>query len=366
VSEQIRVVRHGSSECRVHIGTGLLERLPELTSELGDRFLLASEYAFSLLRDRLWSALAAFGEPILVPDGETAKTLNTVDAIVTALLERGARRDSAAIIIGGGVTGDTAGFATAIYLRGIRVVHVPTTFLAQCDSSIGGKVAVNHKLGKNLIGAFHPPAAVISDVGVLSSLPRREILSGVYEALKSGVIGDPSLFELCVRSRDAILARDAYALVEVVSRSVEVKSRIVEMDEREHDQRRLLNYGHTIAHGLESAMRYEGLSHGEAVAWGMLAANSVARARGWIPESLEQRLRAAILAYRPAPIPWDVDRQEILAGIRHDKKFTSSSMVMILPREIGRCEITSVSGEEIDEAVDAMIGASARYVEGSP
>lgn len=205
MSDYIRTVRHGAHDCVVHVGVGTLERLGELTSDYPSRFVVSAKRVLELFGGEVAKALPGI-DPIVMADDERGKGLAAVDAIVTGLLERGARRDATVIVIGGGVTGDAAGFAAAIYLRGVRLVHVPTTLLAQCDSSIGGKVAVNHRLGKNLIGAFHPPAQVISDVSLLQTLPRREVLSGMYEALKSGVIADPELFELTESGSAAILS----------------------------------------------------------------------------------------------------------------------------------------------------------------
>ncbi|MGK2857019.1 MAG: 3-dehydroquinate synthase, partial [Thermoanaerobaculia bacterium] len=337
-----RTVRHGARDCVVHVGVGLLELLGELTEAHRSRFVVVARPVWSLLGETIARALPGI-DPIVMADDETEKGLASVEAIVTALLERGARRDATVIVIGGGVAGDTAGFAAAIFLRGVTLIHVPTTLLAQCDSSIGGKVAVNHRLGKNLVGAFHPPAMVISDVSVLQTLPRREILSGMYEALKSGVIGDPALFELTESQVGAILERDPEVMLQLVGRSVEVKARVVEMDEREGDQRRLLNYGHTLGHGIETVLDYSGMSHGEAVCWGMIGANAIAVRRGLLDARVAERISRAALAYSPTRIPPSVGRAPILAAVGHDKKFTSSSMVMALPRELGRCEVVEVT-----------------------
>lgn len=353
-----RTVRHGARDCVVHVGVGLLERLGELTSAHRSRFLVVARPVWGLLGETIARALPGI-DPIVMADDEREKGLASVDAVVTALLERGARRDATVIVIGGGVAGDTAGFAAAIFLRGVNLIHVPTTLLAQCDSSIGGKVAVNHRLGKNLIGAFHPPAQVISDVSVLQTLPRREILSGMYEALKSGVIGDPALFDLTESQVGAILERDPDVMLDLVSRSVEVKARIVEMDEREGDQRRLLNYGHTLGHGIETVLDYSGMSHGEAVCWGMIGANAVAVRRGLLDSRVAERISRAVLAYSPTPIPPSVERASILAAAGHDKKFTSASMVMALAREIGRCDVVEVSASDLEAGAEAMLGASA-------
>jgi 3-dehydroquinate synthase len=360
VSEYVRTVRHGARDCEVHVGVGLLERLGELTAIYPSRFVVVATRVLDLFGESIAKSLPGI-DPIVMADDEREKGLAAVDAIVTALLERGARRDATVIVVGGGVAGDTAGFAASIFLRGVRLVHVPTTLLAQCDSSIGGKVAVNHPLGKNLVGAFHPPALVISDVALLSTLPRREVLSGMYEAMKSGVIADARLFELTESGAASILDRSPATMLELVTRSVEVKARIVEADEREGDVRRLLNYGHTLGHGVEAALDYAGMSHGEAVCWGMIGANAVAVRRGLLDPRVADRIARAALAYRPEAIPASVDRGAILGAATHDKKFTSSSMVMALAREIGRCEVVEVSDSDLEHGAEAMLAAAAEY-----
>jgi 3-dehydroquinate synthase len=289
---------------------------------------------------------------IAIEEGESRKTLATTNAIVTHLLDRGAKRDSTLVAVGGGMIGDTAGFAAAIFLRGIGLVHVPTTLLAQVDSSIGGKTAVNHARGKNLIGAFHPPVAVVIDPAVLHSLPERERVSGLYEALKGGVIADPTLFEMFERP----LHRPEDELDGLIERAIRVKVNIVDADEREADLRRLLNYGHTIAHGIENAMNYEGITHGEAVAWGMVGANAIAVRRGILPADVSARIERAILALAPRRVPHGIDAHAILAATEHDKKNTGSARVMVLPRAIGACDIVSdVAEEEIAYGIDAVL-----------
>jgi 3-dehydroquinate synthase len=252
-----------------------------------------------------------------------------------------------AVVVGGGMIGDTAGFAASIFLRGIDLVHVPTTLLAQVDSSIGGKVAVNHERGKNLIGSFFPPRAVISDTAILTTLPPREKLSGLYEALKGGVIGDPSLFELLERKSDVDLDT-------VVRKAIRVKAEIVSADAREADMRRLLNYGHTLAHGIEAALQYEGMTHGEAVAWGMIAANAIGVRRGITPESVRRRIDDAVRAWQPSPLP-RLDARDIIAATEHDKKNTGTDRVMVFAREIGRCEVVSgISDDDLRYGLEAI------------
>jgi 3-dehydroquinate synthase len=337
---------HQSSSYPVYVDRGLLDRVGELVKPRGRVFVITSP----ALRERFGERVAkSFGsaEILTVEEGEANKTLDTASAIVTQLLERGAKRDSLAVVVGGGMLGDTAGFAASIFLRGIDLVQVPTTLLAQVDSSLGGKVGVNHEKGKNLIGSFYPPRAVVSDLEVLDTLPSRERLSGLYEALKGGVIADPLLFEMFeARSLD---------LDQIVRRAIRVKADIVSADEREADLRRLLNYGHTIAHGIEAALHYEGLTHGEAVAWGMIGANAIAVRRGLLESAEASRIERAILAYEPSALP-ALDRNQILAATEHDKKNTGTARVMVFPRQVGECVVVSdVTEDEIAFGVDAVL-----------
>ena len=331
----------------VFVGHGLIDRVGSLVRPRGRVFVITSD----ALRARFGERVAAsFGtaEILTIAEGEANKTLETANDVVTQLLDRGAKRDSMAVVAGGGMIGDTAGFAASIFLRGIDLVHVPTTLLAQVDSSIGGKTAVNHPKGKNLIGSFHPPRAIVTDLDVLATLPPRERLSGLYEALKGGVIADASLFELFEGGGELDVD-------EVVRKAIRVKADIVNADEREADLRRLLNYGHTIAHGIEAALQYQGITHGEAVAWGMIGANAIAVDRGLLARDEAARIERTILAYEPSPLP-KLAREEIFAATEHDKKNTGSARVMVFPRRVGQCVVVSdVSEEEIAFGVDAVL-----------
>jgi 3-dehydroquinate synthase len=340
-------IRQASATYPVFVGRNLFDGIASLIDARGRIFVITS----TALRDRFGEQIAASLDAgiIEIEEGEAYKTLDTANDVVTQLLDRGAKRDSMAVVVGGGMVGDTAGFAASIFLRGIDLVHVPTTLLAQVDSSLGGKLAVNHARGKNLIGSFYPPRAVISDLAVLDSLPRREILSGLFEALKGGIIGDASLFEL-------LESPPAFDSEEVVRKAIRVKAEIVSADEKEADLRRLLNYGHTIAHGIEAALEYRGLTHGEAVAWGMIGANAIAVRRGVVPANVAARIERAIRAWNPSPLPAGIDRQSILAATEHDKKNTGSQRVMVFPRSVGSCEVfTDVTEEEIAFGVDAVL-----------
>ena len=346
---------HQSTSYDVFVGRDLLARTGSFVRAKGRVFVITSD----LLRERFGEPVArsfpAGAEVLTMQEGEVHKTLATANDVVTQLLERGARRDSMAVVVGGGMIGDTAGFAASIFLRGIDLVHVPTTLLAQVDSSLGGKLAVNHERGKNLIGSFYPPRAVISDTAVLDTLSDRELLSGIFEALKGGVIADPSLFELFATRRDAVVARDGETIDDLVRKAIRVKADIVSADEKEADVRRLLNYGHTIAHGIEAALHYEGITHGEAVAWGMIGANAIAVRRGLLPQDEASRIEQTILMYEPAALP-PLDRHEVLAATEHDKKNTGSSRVMVFPRNVGSCVVVSdVTEAEIAFGIDAVI-----------
>ncbi|HEV8434509.1 MAG TPA: 3-dehydroquinate synthase [Thermoanaerobaculia bacterium] len=332
----------------IHVGRDLIDRTGALVRARGKVFVVTSTGLREAFGDRVAASFEPVADVITVEEGESRKTLGTANHIVTNLLDRGAKRDSMLVAVGGGMMGDTAGFAAAIFLRGIDLVHVPTTLLAQVDSSIGGKTAVNHARGKNLIGAFHPPRAVVIDPAVLHSLPARERVSGLYEALKGGVIGDPTLFEM--------FEKPVGEIDELIVRAILVKVNIVDADEREADLRRLLNYGHTIAHGIENAMNYQGITHGEAVAWGMIGANAIAVRRGILPRDVSERIERAIAALAPRRVPRGIDAKAILAATEHDKKNTGSTRVMVLPSAIGTCEIVSdVAEEEIAYGIDAVL-----------
>lgn len=340
-----REVRHGEVSYPVYIGSGLLEQVGTIVRSVSlatTAFLITSPQVHRLVGSRLSSF-----EVLFMNDGEQEKTLATVELLITELIRRGVRRDSVAIVMGGGVVGDTAGFVASIYMRGIDLIHVPTTLLAQVDSSIGGKVAVNHSLGKNLIGSFYPPKAVICDIDLLSSLSFRELRSGMFEALKAGVIGDPHLFELVPEG----------PIEEIVKRAIDVKADIVSSDARESGARRLLNYGHTIGHAIEAALDYEGLTHGDAIAWGMIGANAIAHRRKILSEDGKAMIDQAVLRLGPEGAP-QIDVERLLEAIDRDKKFTSSKRVMVLPRKVGDCEIVEdISEQELRYGISAALEA---------
>ena len=347
-------IQQASASYPVFVGRNLLGQIGSLVHARGRVFVITSDALKSRFGSKVASSFDPAADVITMAEGEAHKTMATAEHIVTQLLEKGAKRDSMVVVVGGGMIGDTAGFATSIFLRGIDLVHVPTTLLAQVDSSLGGKLAVNHVKGKNLIGSFFPPRAVISVTTVLTTLSDRELLSGIYEALKGGIIGDPSLFELFESSRGLVVARESATIDLMVKKAIQVKAAIVSADEKEADLRRLLNYGHTIAHGIEAAMHYEGITHGEAVAWGMIGANAVAMKRGLLPRAVGDRIEAAIRSYDPAPLP-KLDRKSVLAATEHDKKNTGTKRVMVFPRDVGDCVVVDdVTEKEIGFGIQSL------------
>jgi 3-dehydroquinate synthase len=327
----------GSRISAIWIADGVTEQLPALLDAHGvgqRRFVVSSPVIWRLHSERL-QHLTGGGEPILIPDGERFKNLQTVSRIYEALIRAGADRGSAIVAVGGGVVGDTAGFAAATFLRGIALAHVPTTLLAQVDSSIGGKVGVNHALGKNLIGAFHQPAVVVVDPLLLSTLPRREFRSGLYEIVKYGVIASRDLFDLVARDTKKIFARDSDVLLSAIIEACRIKARVVSADEREGGLRRILNFGHTVGHALEAVTKYRRYRHGEAIALGMLAAADLSVVRGALAERERQALARLIAQLGPLPMVSDLRIADVLDAIRRDKKIVHGRLHFVLAIEIG-------------------------------
>jgi 3-dehydroquinate synthase len=348
--------RTATSTYVIEIGTGARTRLAAVLEEARlprRRFIVSSQMVWRLHGETF--ADVTDDEPVLLPDGERYKQLPTVSRIYDALIKAGADRATTIVAVGGGVVGDTAGLAAATYLRGVPVVHVPTTLLAQVDSAIGGKVGVNHPLGKNLIGAFHQPSAVIVDPAFLATLPRREFRAGLYEVVKYGMIASRPLFER-IRDQLALLfARNDDALTPVIAECCQIKAAIVESDERESGPRRALNFGHTIAHALEAATRYRRFRHGEAVAYGMLAAAEIGVARGVLSSADRDALAALIVQMGPLPPVSDLDPAHVLEAVARDKKVVAGRLHYVLPTAIGATTTaTDVSLEELAAALAAV------------
>lgn len=345
-------VRATSGAYRIVVEPGATRRLPAALAAHGvtGRALIVSS-------PRVWTAIGRrFGRltPTLVPDGERAKTLATVSRVYDALLDKAADRGSTIVAVGGGVLGDMAGFAAATYLRGIRLVHVPTTVMAQVDSAIGGKVGVNHARGKNLIGAFYPPALVVVDPEALVTLSRREFRAGLYEVIKYGLIAQPSLLDLLEQHLDAILTQEGDALAEMIRTCCRTKAEVVSADEHEHGRRRILNFGHTLGHALESATGYTRLRHGEAVGLGMRAALALGVARGVTPPEVAARASALISRLGPLPNVADVTLSEALGAVKHDKKVVNGRLHFVLVDGAGATTVSDVTPKELRAALAAI------------
>ncbi len=271
----------------------------------------------------------------LIGDGESAKSLRTAQKAWGFLIERKVARSDVIVALGGGVVGDLAGFVAATYLRGIGYIQIPTTLLAQIDSSVGGKTAVNHNLGKNLIGAFHQPLAVLIDTSTLATLPRREMRAGLYEAVKYGVIADRSLSDFIQNNLNSIVDLDQHSLSHLISGCCQIKARVVTRDERESGLRRVLNFGHTVGHALETVTAYRRLKHGEAVGYGMKCASEIARRTGIIAAPDADTINHRIDALGPLPRIDDLKTAEIIAAMAHDKKVVQNRLPLILPTAVG-------------------------------
>jgi 3-dehydroquinate synthase len=328
------------------IQSGLLERAGETLAELmagstSRCFIITVPNVRKHWESALASSLKAsgFDHTILeMRDGERYKTMAAVEDLAARLIKLGADRTSILIALGGGVVGDVTALLASLYMRGLALVQVPTTFLAQVDSSIGGKTGVNLAAGKNLLGTYYHPRAVLIDPAVLATLGERDFRSGLYEALKCGVIRNAEIFNFMERERERILRRDAGALEWLIAQCVKVKAAVVAEDEREHDLRRVLNFGHTIGHALEAETSYKYFLHGEAVAWGMVAASMIAAGMHRTSSQTAQRIIAAVLAYAPLP-KVDVRSKNIVRRLLADKKTTHGVTHFILPREIGQVEV---------------------------
>ena len=325
------------------IGEGLLAQHELMARHIPVRRLLVvtNPIVAELHLDALRQGLAGFDISVeTIPDGERFKTLATASRLLDALIEARIARDGALVAFGGGVVGDISGFAAACYQRGIAYVQVPTTLLAQVDSSIGGKTGVNHTAGKNLIGAFHQPVSVISDTATLRTLPDRELRSGLAEVIKCALICDAQFLSWLETHLDDLLEREPQALAHAIRRSCEIKAEIVARDEREQGPRALLNLGHTFGHAIESATGYDGWLHGEAVAAGLLIATSLSARLGWLPGTDLDRVRTLLSrAGFPLTAP-TIGSDHALAHMQRDKKVRDGRIRLILLKKLGVAEIT--------------------------
>jgi 3-dehydroquinate synthase len=349
-----------SAKYNVVAGSGLVEslvpRIERVCGRLPRRvFVLTSAPIWALWSERF---LASFAEPpitLFLEPGESYKTLGSVEKLLRQMARAGGDRGSLLICFGGGIVGDVGGFLAAIYMRGIPFVQVPTTFLAQVDSSVGGKTGVNLPEGKNLVGSFHQPMAVFADIGLLGTLPDRELRAGLMESVKAGIIRDRSLVRFMEEHADEVLGRVPKALEKVIAASIRMKADVVNQDEREGGLRMILNFGHTVGHALEQATGYKLLLHGEAVGWGMVAALHLAGQRGTISQAQFDRLENLVYLYGPLPA-LKLRPAKVIAATGGDKKNVGGVRRFVLPVGIGDAGIVEdVTPAELEAAVGYML-----------
>ena len=341
----MRTIRVSSSSGRYdfHCASGAVAHSAALINRLGETtglFVVSSPRVWRHWGRTIASALPGTNErhTILFDDRESSKRLSTVEEITRKLSRSGADRHSVVIAVGGGVVGDVAGFAAAAYLRGVRLVHIPTTLVAQVDSSIGGKTGVNLPEGKNLVGAFYPPKLIIADPEMLQTLPHREYRSGLYEVVKYGAIADADLFAFLERHMRAALRRDSAALAWIIPRCAAIKAHVVSEDEREGGLRQILNFGHTLGHALEAVTGYRRFLHGEAIGWGMIAATLLALGAGRLGEADASRIIRLVASIGPLPPLGRIRASRLRAILASDKKARGGRVLWVLPRRIGTTE----------------------------
>jgi len=350
-------VQLGIRSYPIFIGAGAMEHKEDLARAIPARdiLLVTNTTVGPLYAERLTAALAPRRcIEVSLPDGEVHKTLANVTRMLDVLIANRFARDCCVVALGGGVVGDMAGFAAACYQRGVPFVQVPTTLLAQVDSSVGGKTGVNHPGGKNLIGAFHQPSAVFADTNTLNTLPDRELRAGLAEVIKYGLIVDQAFFGWLEEHAERLLARDPAALTHAIRRSCEIKAEIVARDEREQGDRALLNLGHTFGHAIESATQYSGWLHGEAVGAGMLLAADMSERLGWMSAGDVSRVERIL---RKFGLPIDVSAlpaTTLAEKMKIDKKVAAGRIRLVLLKAIGKSVVT---GDYADAALHATLRA---------
>ena len=334
----------GSRSYPIHIGSGLLAKTDLLVPHIvGNRIALVSnETVAPIYMEQLATALSEYQPlPIVLPDGEQHKTLEVLDRIFTALLSERCGRQTTLIALGGGMVGDMTGFAAACYQRGVPFIQVPTTLLAQVDASIGGKTGVNHRLGKNMVGAFYQPQCVVIDTDTLNTLPDNELSAGIAEVVKYGLIRDPEFFGWLENNLDKLLDRDEQALSFAIYQSCENKAEVVSADEREAGERALLNLGHTFGHAIEAGLGYGTWLHGEAVAAGMAMAADLSQRLGWLGGRDVERIKSLLSrAQLPIRAPARIEPSQFLDLMSVDKKTQGGRLRLVLLEAIGRALVT--------------------------
>ncbi|MGZ9031212.1 MAG: 3-dehydroquinate synthase [Burkholderiaceae bacterium] len=341
----------------IHIGAGLLARLAEFVAPLSPTSILivTNDVVGPLYGDTAFAALRPLARTTLLrlPDGEHTKRWDSVPRILDALVEHGADRKSVVVALGGGVIGDLAGFAASIYMRGIHAVQVPTTLLAQVDSSVGGKTGINHPSGKNLVGTFHQPSVVVADTDALQTLPSRELAAGLAEILKHGLLSDATYFDDVVADLPALRAREPGALVRAIGRSCEIKAGVVGRDERESGERALLNLGHTFGHAIEALTGYTQWLHGEAVGCGIVLAADLSRRVGLIADRDVRCVEHAIALAGLPPRIEGLNADDALQSMRGDKKAEAGSVRYVVLERIGRAVQRTVPEALVRETLKA-------------
>lgn len=352
-------VELGERSYPIHIEADILKKGTVLSPHLpaNKAVIVTNEVIAPLYVDTVLATLPenTQTEVIVLPDGEQHKTLESFEKVITRLLEIQASRDTTLIALGGGVIGDLTGFVAASFQRGMPFIQIPTTLLSQVDSSVGGKTAVNHPLGKNMIGAFYQPQAVFIDTQSLSTLPPREFAAGMAEVIKYGIIYDNTFFHWLEENIEGIKAKDPVHLKQAIYRCCQIKAEIVEQDERESGVRALLNLGHTFGHAIEAEQGYGNWLHGEAVASGIVLACLVSEQKGWMTASELRRVKDLLSAFElPVTVPADMGLEQFNKHMRHDKKVKAGKIRFILPQGIGSAVVTDdVDDELIRTAIEA-------------
>lgn len=353
---EVRTPHHTYSNL---VERGILAQVSRFIPEgAGRLFVVTTEDVWKLHGQRLEEQFPAGKLNVLFfPGGEQNKRLSSVEELAGQMLAHQADRTSIVIGFGGGIVTDISGFLAAIFMRGIPVVQIPTTLLAQVDAATGGKTGVNLIAGKNLIGSFHQPLAVLIDPEVLATLPAREYRAGLFEVVKCGVIRDPVLFRLLSERPDEVLAMKGAVVDELIAAAVRIKAEVVSADEREGDLRRILNFGHTVGHAIEAETGYTRFLHGEAIAWGMLAATRLAQLLGVLPGEEAEQIKRTVCRYGPLPRARDLDPDALLGRLASDKKTLQGRVHFVLPVRIGAVKI--VSGIEPSLIREAIVGSLA-------
>ncbi len=345
----------------IHIGSGLLARTGELARDAvgtASAALVQDAAVGALYGETVLRSLEEAGfqvTPVTVPPGETSKSLAELERLYAAFSAARLDRGSVVVVLGGGVAGDLAGFAAATYLRGIRFIQIPTTLLAQVDSSVGGKTGIDLPSGKNLAGAFHQPSLVIADLDTLATLPARELRSGMAEVVKYGIIADPSLLAFLEANREAVLRHDSEALTHLVARSCEIKAEVVGTDERESGLRAILNYGHTVGHAVEAVAGYGYYAHGEAVAIGMVAAGELSIAAAGLDPAAAAEIVALLERYGlPVRLGQPLAEEALLRAMLMDKKTVGGEYRFVLARALGQVAVARVPEIGVHNALEAI------------